>query len=74
LKNIRLASEGFKIGSRVVHHKTMQNLSTKVSKRVPWHLWKKKGPRRPPRLPHLMSTPALNYIQQQELFSFYNII
>jgi len=24
MKNIRLASEGFKIGSKVVHHKTMK--------------------------------------------------
>ena len=63
-------------GSKVVHqllNKTMQKLSAKV-KRGPATSLKKGAPRRQPCSSSLISTPALNYIQQKELASFYNTI
>jgi len=75
LKNMWLASELVKYGSRVVHqlfNKTMQKPSEKHYKRGPRHLWKRWGPRRPPCSPPLTSTPVLTYVQQKELASFYN--
>jgi len=64
-------------GSRVVHqllNKTMQKLSAKVLKRGPATSLKKGAPRRQPCSLSLISTPAFNYIQKEELASFYSTI
>ena len=62
---------------RVVHqllNKAMRNAKLSAQRGAPRDLWKKGIPRRPPRSPTLVSTPALDYIPKKELASFYNTI
>ena len=64
-------------GSRVVHqllNKTMPNISAQSQRGAPRHLWKRGAPRRAPRSPPLISTPALDYVKKEELASFYETI
>jgi len=77
LKSIWLASELFECDSKAVHQLTINNakLTATTSQRDSTASREKRGLMRLPRCSHAeIYIPALKYIQQKELASFYNTI
>jgi len=57
----------WKCGFRMVHQQKHADSKYETQRRAPWHLLKKGSPKRQPSSPPLISTPALNHMQQAHI-------